>query len=88
MLSSGLWYRGLPLKIEFSGNLRNESAALMLGCVIPGKNLKINYSYDFTISKLSYSNSAGAHEINITYEFAKEGKKVRVSKGKTIKKKF
>jgi len=34
--------------------------------------IKVSYSYDFTISKLSINNTRGAHEVGIIYNFAPE----------------
>jgi len=92
MLLMGIYYRGLPpKKSEFSAN-GNEGIALMAGVDLPGKNLKICYSYDLTISSLNNKYSAGAHEISLSYEIARKKKKEIVYKKKKnnskIKRKF
>lgn len=64
----GLWYRGIPLiKAYEPGYMNNDAAILLLGYEVNG--IKIGYSYDVTISRL-ISNTAGSHEISLTYEFA------------------
>ncbi|MTI30124.1 PorP/SprF family type IX secretion system membrane protein [Xanthovirga aplysinae] len=67
----GLWYRGTPgglspddsLEEQF---LKNDAIIFLLGIKV--KNLKIGYSYDYTISNLQIP-SGGAHEVSVTYEF-------------------
>jgi len=63
----GVWYRGIPLyKPEKS--YRNNDAIIVLAGVTMDK-LRIGYSYDFTISKLTNFSSKGAHEISMSYQF-------------------
>lgn len=71
----GLWYRGLPL-IKSNGYdyLNQDAIAVLVGYEI--NNMKIGYSYDVTISKLS-PNSGGAHEITWAMEFASKKNKKR-----------
>jgi type IX secretion system PorP/SprF family membrane protein len=58
----GLWYRGIPLVTSQAGDA-------VIGLVgIKTDQLRIGYSYDFTISNL-VSSTGGAHEISLTYEF-------------------
>lgn len=76
-LNIGLWYRGIPLKHYKPGYPNNESIAILVGFEIPDKNLRIGYSYDLTVSKLSISNTAGSHEISLVYEIAKKRKRNR-----------
>ena len=71
----GLWYRGLPIK-NYNGQLINNEAFIVLAGIKLG-NFTVNYSYDFTLSKLN-TYSQGAHELNLTFLFPK-------AKGKTYK---
>ena len=58
----GLWYRGIPFVTSQAGDA-------IIGLVgIKTEQLRIGYSYDFTISNL-ISSTGGAHEISLTYEF-------------------
>lgn len=69
----GLWYRGLPLLKNNGYNYINQDAiAVLVGYEI--NNMKIGYSYDLTISKLT-PNSGGSHEITWTYEWASKKNK-------------
>ncbi len=65
-LMFGVWYRGIPLKV-FEGFPSNESIIVLAGIHI--QKFSIGYSYDVTISNLSLSNSGGAHEISLIYEW-------------------
>lgn len=67
-LMGGLWYRGLPIKRYALGFPNSDAVALMLGYKIDDQ-LRFGYSYDITVSNLA-SNSAGAHEISMSYEFS------------------
>ncbi len=65
----GLWYRGLPgLKAYKPGYFNDDMLAVLGGYEFKAMNLKIAYSYDFTISKL-VAKTGGAHEISIQYLF-------------------
>jgi type IX secretion system PorP/SprF family membrane protein len=58
----GLWYRGIPFVTSQAGDA-------VIGLVgFKTDQLRIGYSYDFTISNL-ISSTGGAHEISLTYEF-------------------
>lgn len=61
----GLWYRGLPTNY----NLPNNEALITTLGITLDSGLDIGYSYDFTLSKLGWINSGGAHEISIRYSF-------------------
>jgi type IX secretion system PorP/SprF family membrane protein len=77
-MNIGLWYRGLPLKKYAPGYSNQESIALLIGLIIPDKNLKVGYSYDMTISRLGFTNTMGSHEISFVYEVARKKRKKRV----------
>ncbi|MBN1131606.1 MAG: type IX secretion system membrane protein PorP/SprF [Bacteroidales bacterium] len=59
----GLWYRGVPF---FGMDPKGDALAFLIGYKM--NQLRVGYSYDFTISNL-VSSTAGAHEVSITYEF-------------------
>lgn len=63
----GVLYRGLPFfNNQLQGIFNSEALVFMGG--MRTKNLRIGYSYDYTISRL-INNTGGAHEISIIYEF-------------------
>ncbi|MBL4703159.1 MAG: type IX secretion system membrane protein PorP/SprF [Flavobacteriales bacterium] len=65
----GMWYRGIPgIKSYEPGYQNNDAVVFLVGYEIKG-GIKIGYSYDLTISRLT-SNTAGAHEISIQYQWA------------------
>ena len=70
----GFWYRGLPLIQSYGVPQGNDALIVLIGYSMPEPNLRIGYSYDFTISRLA-SNTAGAHEISVVYEVASKKKK-------------
>ena len=61
----GVNYRGLPIDGS-DGVSRNESVILILG--YSAQDIKVGYSYDFTISALGLD-SGGAHEVTFSYQF-------------------
>lgn len=71
----GFWYRGIPaFKRYDKGYSNNDAVVLLVGFSVPNRNLRVGYSYDVTISRL-ISDSGGAHEISVVYEFASEKSK-------------
>ncbi len=74
-LNVGIWYRGLPFKKYAPTYSSSESVAILVGFDLTQYNLRVGYSYDITVSKLSISNSLGAHEISLIYEIANKRKK-------------
>jgi type IX secretion system PorP/SprF family membrane protein len=64
-ITLGFWYRGLPLKNK-SNTINNDALIFLVGMRL--REVKIGYSYDLTISKLS-TNTGGAHEISAIYDF-------------------
>lgn len=76
-LLTGAWYRGIPTK-KYNDKLQNnESVVGLVGWRI--KDLRITYSYDFTVSKLHTAKTGGSHELNLTYIF-RENKKIKPRK--------
>lgn len=66
-ISLGLLYRGIPLfNNEVSKFTNNDAMVLLAG--IRKDNLRIGYSYDFTISGLR-SSTGGAHEVSLIFQF-------------------
>ncbi len=75
----GVWYRGLPFKafedvrgdnneLFNATSFRNSDAiAFLLG--FKYQDFSIGYSYDITTSSLGFGNTAGSHEISLTYHF-------------------
>ncbi len=76
-LNLGLWYRGLPLKHYAPGYPNVDAISLLIGVDVDKYDMRIGFSYDVTISKLSVSNSFGSFELAIIYEYAKRSKKTR-----------
>ena len=53
------------------GYINNDALSFIVGYV--NDEIRIGYSYDFTISRLS-THTGGAHEIALVYEFNQEQK--------------
>jgi type IX secretion system PorP/SprF family membrane protein len=66
-ISLGLLYRGIPFFNNQVQGIFNNDALIMMGG-ISTQNMRIAYSYDFTISRLITS-TGGAHEISLIYHF-------------------
>lgn len=67
-LNIGLWYRGIPLLKSYQPGYSNHDAiAIIFG--VKTDVMSFGYSYDFTISRLSNSDSHGSHEISLSYQF-------------------
>lgn len=64
----GLWY-----KANMSNGFKSESIAALIG--IQKGLMKFGYSYDITVSKLTNSNTLGAHEISFGIQFECRPKK-------------
>ncbi len=66
-VSIGLLYRGIPIfNNQVHGIFNNDALVMMAG--LRTRNMRIGYSYDFTISRLITS-TGGAHEISVIYQF-------------------
>jgi len=62
----GMWFRGLP---GFSQHSKLDAIVALVGFEM--NDIRIGYSFDFTISKL-IGNTGGSHEFSISYEFNKK----------------
>jgi type IX secretion system PorP/SprF family membrane protein len=66
-ISLGLLYRGIPLfNNQIHGLFNNDALVLIAG--LSTDNLRIGYSYDFTVSRMINS-TGGSHEISVIYQF-------------------
>lgn len=80
-LVAGFWYRGLPgIKAYEKGYGNSDAITVLIG--YKWEELKIGYSYDFTISKLVNS-THGSHEFSLNYEFNQD-QKMRKKKNKIV----
>ena len=78
----GLWYRGIPVRQSDATYYTNRDAVVvMAGYHID--DFKIGYSHDITVSKL-ISNTGGAHELSIVYEFVTEGSRKKMRRYRKI----
>ncbi len=69
-ISLGLIYRGIPVfKNPAYGNYIQDAVVTMLA--IRTQDIRVGYSYDFTVSNLLGA-TGGSHEISIIYEFNQE----------------
>jgi len=77
-LMLGLWYRGIPFwkgkEGAYQRDPRGDALAFLVGYKMD--QLRVGYSYDFTISNL-VSSTGGAHEIILTWEFKTTRQKKR-----------
>ncbi|MCW5898130.1 MAG: type IX secretion system membrane protein PorP/SprF [Flavobacteriales bacterium] len=73
----GLWYRGLPILKSYAPGYPNSEAVILLVGFETEQQLRITYSYDITISRLTMA-SGGAHEISLSYEWPRHTKNRRV----------
>ena len=72
-LTGGLWYRGLPIAKAYKQGYGNNDAVVVMMGYQTESQLRFVYSYDVTISKLTYK-SGGSHEISLIYEWPKKPK--------------
>lgn len=72
-ISGGVWYRGLPIAKAYKKGYSNSEAMILMAGFETEKQLRITYSYDITISKLTMK-SAGAHELSLIYEWPRKAK--------------
>ena len=70
-LMFGFWYRGLP---TFKNVFDRDAFILLVG--YKTQQLRVGYSYDFTISPLLGA-TGGSHEISVMYEFKSNKKRKR-----------
>ena len=76
-LNLGLWYRGIPLTQTVQGYMNTDAVSFLIGVDIAKYDARIGFSYDITLSRLSVTNSLGAFEISVIYEYAKRSRKTR-----------
>jgi type IX secretion system PorP/SprF family membrane protein len=72
-ISAGLWYRGLPVLKAYQKGYGNSEAMILMAGFETEQQLRITYSYDITISKMTMK-SAGAHELSLIYEWPRKAK--------------
>ncbi|MEQ8522196.1 MAG: PorP/SprF family type IX secretion system membrane protein [Vicingaceae bacterium] len=78
----GMWYRGMPLiKQNQDGTSNKDALVLLIG--LKSEAMRVNYSYDITVSGLSITDTYGSHEISVVYEWP-----TRVRKKKKRKRNF
>jgi type IX secretion system PorP/SprF family membrane protein len=63
----GLWYRGIPITKNVTGNINQDAVVVILGFNF--EKIDISYSYDFTVSQLGPA-SGGTHEVAVKYKMA------------------
>jgi type IX secretion system PorP/SprF family membrane protein len=78
-LMVGVWYRGIPFlkgsdDSMYQKDPRGDALAFLVG--YKHDQIRVGYSYDFTISNL-VSSTGGAHEVVLTWEFKTTRKKKR-----------
>ena len=65
----GVWYRGIPFVTTSKQEMTPQIGDAIIGLIgIKTDQLRIGYSYDYTISSL-VTMSGGAHEISLVFEF-------------------
>ncbi len=67
----GAWFRGIPVIDKNDKTFNNIDAIIVLVGFKVTPNVKIGYSYDMTIIKNLFSETGGAHEISLVWEFNK-----------------
>ena len=72
----GLWYRGIPGLKSYKPGYPNDDAVVLMVGYRTENQLRIVYSYDVTVSKLTLK-SGGSHEVSLIYEWPKHGKNRR-----------
>ncbi|MBN7803407.1 type IX secretion system membrane protein PorP/SprF [Algoriphagus aestuariicola] len=76
----GIWYRGLPTKYALPNS---ESLVFLLGVNIP-MGIDLGYSYDYSVSKLGFVGSGGAHELSVRYVFSPKSNRKRRYSGQSF----
>lgn len=70
----GMWYRGIPIIHKpYSWYRNNDALVFLIG--LSGDRAQFGYSFDYTVSKLTLSNSGGSHELSMTYLLCGKKKK-------------
>lgn len=78
----GLSYRGIPFFKRYKPDYPNRDAVIILAGY-HNDYMQVNYSFDFTVSKLGISNTLGSHEVSVVNKF-----KIPQSKKSKYKKKL
>ncbi len=63
----GVWYRGIPLR-KYNQTSQRDALIALVGWQLTEFPLTIQYSYDMTVSSLSWA-TGGAHELTLRYYF-------------------
>lgn len=69
----GMWYRGLPALKAYQPGYPNDDSVILMAGYETEYQLKLVYSYDVTVSKMTMK-TGGAHEISLIYEWPRKGK--------------
>lgn len=72
-VSGGIWYRGIPIGKAYKPGYENSDAVILMVGFETEFQMRIAYSYDVTISKLTVK-SGGAHELSLIYEWPQKAK--------------
>lgn len=77
----GIWYRSLPIKSNREGYFNHDAINMVVG--FHAGSYKFGYSYDITVSPLNVGQSAGSHELSLSYAWANK-RDPRLSKRRII----
>jgi len=69
----GMWYRGIPLYKPFNWYANNDALIFLVG--VTTDKIRVGYSFDYTVSKLTVNNTFGTHEVSLSYPFCNKKKK-------------
>lgn len=73
-IDAGMYFKYSPLIIGvYYRAMGNDALIAIVG--IEHNNLRIGYSYDYTMSDITNSVSGGSHELTLSYEFERQRKK-------------
>jgi type IX secretion system PorP/SprF family membrane protein len=63
----GVWYRGIPLR-KYNQTSQRDAVLMLAGFQMTDSPIRVQYSYDVTVSSLSWA-TGGAHELTLWYSF-------------------
>jgi type IX secretion system PorP/SprF family membrane protein len=72
----GIWYRGLPVKSNRQKAINADALTLMIG-IKHEDSYSLGFSYDLTISRLSFTRSIGSFELSYIREWTHKKKQRR-----------